>query len=80
MRCLQATCIDRIITLRSMQGDYGLIVYPKFDSSQQNYVTGTAGTAVLAIPNAVTTPDCSGLVLEALCASFYQSVRPRISG
>ncbi len=75
-----ATCIDRIITLRSMQGDYGLIVYPKFDSSQQNYVTGTAGTAVLAIPNAVTTPDCSGLVLEALCASFYQSVRPAYIG
>lgn len=71
-----ATCIDRIITLRSMQGDYGLIVYPKFDASQQEYVTGTAGTAILAVPNAVTDPACSGLVLEALCASFYQSVRP----
>ena len=70
--------LEEIRTLRNMQSDYGVIVYPKYDTTQENYLSGTTGGGIFAIPKAARSPEMSALVLEAMSAAFHQDVIPAL--
>ena len=70
--------LDEIKEFRNMQTDYGVIVYPKYDSAQENYISGTSGGGIFAIPKAARDPEMSALVLEAMSAAFHQNVIPAL--
>ena len=70
--------LEEIRALRNMQSDYGVIVYPKYDSQQESYLSGTTGGGIFAIPKAARSPEMSALVLEAMSAAFHQNVIPAL--
>ena len=63
--------------LRSMDSDYGIIPYPKWDEAQLNYHTAAQdGYSLFSIPVTCTIADTVGAVTEALCAESYRRVTP----
>lgn len=70
--------LDEMKSLRNMQSDYGVIVYPKYDKTQAEYITGTTGGGIFAVPKSARDPEMSALVMEAMSAAFYQNVRPAL--
>ncbi|MGM9683797.1 MAG: hypothetical protein ACI3XQ_09380 [Eubacteriales bacterium] len=71
--CTSLACAQK---MRQMENDYSFIVYPKYDSDQDDYVTGTSGCGIMAIPKTARDPEMSGLVMEALCSQFRKNVIP----
>lgn len=64
---------------RDMDDDYGLLPFPKYDPSQQDYITTvTGGTGLLGIPKYVTDPEKVGTVTEALAIESLNYVYPAI--
>ncbi len=64
-------------TLRAMDADFGIIPFPKYEESQENYIAYfSPATNALSIPK--TTKDLSrtGTVIENLSAYGYKTVRP----
>ena len=65
--------------LRSMESDYIILPFPKYDENQEHYYTSVSGgTGMLGIPLTVADPDFTGLITEALAIESYNSVRPAI--
>lgn len=63
--------------LRSMDSDYGIIPYPKWDEAQDNYHTAAQdGYSLFSIPVTCQKIDTVGAVTEALCAESYRKVTP----
>lgn len=63
--------------LREMEDDYGILPYPKFDASQEKYMSGAMDNySVLGIP--VTAPDAemACIITEALNAESYKQLFP----
>ena len=63
--------------LRGMQTDFGILPFPKYDESQQNYlslVNAMIGSA-LAVPTTAN-PDESGAVLEAMAYQSRYTLQP----
>lgn len=71
-------CLDEIRAFRSMESNYGVIVYPKYDQNQEKYVSGSTGGGIFAIPSKARDAEMSALVLEAMSAAFYTYVRPAL--
>ncbi len=64
-------------SLRDMESGYGLIPYPKYDESQENYISLVHDTASLFyLPQTCGHRDEACAVLEALCAETYRTVMP----
>ena len=64
---------------RDMDDDFGLLPFPKYDASQENYITTvTGGTGLLGIPKYVDNPEMVGAVTEALAIESYNYVYPAI--
>lgn len=64
---------------RNIEDDFGLLPFPKYDSSQENYITTvTGGTGLLGIPQFVTDSKMVGTVTEALAIESYNYVYPAI--
>ncbi len=63
---------------RSMEGDYGLIPYPKFDEAQEKYLSLVHDTAhVYCVPITIGNNfDTVSAVMEALAFEAYKSVTP----
>lgn len=64
-------------TFRDMNDDYGILPYPKFDESQEIYMTGAMDNySVLGIP--ITAPDLEriSIITEAINAESYKSLFP----
>ena len=64
-------------TLRAMDADFGIIPFPKYEESQENYIAYfSPATNAFSIPK--TTKDLSrtGTVIENLSAYGYKTVRP----
>ncbi len=64
--------------MRAMDYDYGVLPYPKWDESQEEYITMNANGAVL-VGTTKNTPydiamDEASAVIEALCSEAYRSV------
>ena len=63
--------------LRNMDADFGIIPYPKWDESQEKYATTIHNAiSLFGIPASVSDPECSAIIMEALCAESYKNVVP----
>ena len=64
--------------LRAMEGDFGIIPYPKWDEAQANYTPHTAGNyyPVMHIPQTNDNLDATGIILEAMAYEGMKSIRP----
>ncbi len=63
--------------LREMDTDFGIIPYPKFDDSQENYITHAGDIlSVFAIPASATEPEFCGIIMEAMGAESKSTVIP----
>lgn len=70
---------ETLTHLRDMTDAYGILPYPKWDESQDDYYTMSDGShTALAIP--VTVPEDNlefvGAITEALCAETYKTLMP----
>ena len=62
---------------RDMKSDYGIIPYPKFDESQENYYTLARNVySSMVIPKTCEKLDVVGAAMEAMGAENYKSVSP----
>jgi len=88
-RCLFLACATHNISqmragettdygLRAMEGDFGIIPYPKWNEAQEKYTPYTAGNyhPVLHIPQTNGDLDATGIILEAMAYEGMKSIRP----
>ena len=69
---------EGVSQIRDSSVRYGILPFPKYDTEQQEYVTGTIGATVFAIPvgmNDEKTEMCAA-VLQAMGYYSYQYVTP----
>ncbi|MHC1695846.1 MAG: hypothetical protein AB9835_11395 [Eubacteriales bacterium] len=63
--------------LRNMANDFGMLPFPKYDSVQEKYYSMVNGHApMLVLPNTISDPDRTGLIIEALAAESSVTVKP----
>jgi hypothetical protein len=66
-------------SMRDMKDDFGILPFPKFDEAQSSYYShGSAHGALIGIPVTVTDADRTGLLVEALTAEGYNTIRPAV--
>ncbi len=66
-----------INNLRNMEKDFGILPYPKFNESQENYAHYVDGHATLmTIPMTVENQEFIGIIIEALSYDSYKNLRP----
>lgn len=64
---------------RDMEADYGLLVFPKWEASDERYITTvTGGTGLLGIPMVTADMDRTGQITEALAIESYYDVYPAV--
>ena len=64
---------------RDMEQDYGLVVFPKWEASDEQYITTvTGGTGLLGIPKVVADANRTGQITEALAIESYYDVYPAV--
>ncbi|MCL1793592.1 MAG: extracellular solute-binding protein [Oscillospiraceae bacterium] len=64
-------------TLRSMETDFGIIPYPKWNEQQENYLTApVAYFSLIAVPTTAQNLEMTGMITEALCVESYKKVIP----
>lgn len=74
---ISAEMDDAVSQLRSMQDDYGILPYPKFDEKQENYGSSSRTTfSTFSMPVTCDNQDMAGAVLEALSSSNRDTVLP----
>ena len=74
---IMPTLLGNIKNMREMNTDFGIIPYPKWDESQNEYLTTShGGFNVFGIPIDAKNPEMSGAALEALCAESSKTVVP----
>lgn len=62
---------------RNMEQDYGVLPMPKYDESQEEYLSFVNGAAgLLAVPVAISDADRTSIILEALACESYKKVTP----
>ena len=61
--------------LRDADLDFGIVPYPKYNESQKDYITYNFGTYYMAIPTSASDPTMSAVILEALNAESYNTVK-----
>ncbi len=85
--CLQIFTSDRALIyastltdaeiMRTMDSDFGIIPYPKYDEAQEHYkTTSRDGRSMFCIPIDVPGSDYAGLITEALCVVSNSKVVP----
>ena len=73
----QFTHMDRVTTLRSYDCDFGILPNTKYDEAQTEYYNAVNGWCSTSISIPVTSdPERTGLILEALTAESYYTLRP----
>ena len=64
-------------SFREMDDDYGILPYPKWDESQERYLTGAMDNySVLGIPKTETDTEFAAVITEALNAEAYKQLYP----
>lgn len=69
--------LGRVKELRTMDTDFGLLPFPKYDETQAQYLSGNAFSAsLMSVP--ITNPDLArtGTILENICAGSYEELIP----
>ena len=72
------TTIADIIDLRQIFGDFGIIPAPKYNTSQENYITSphSFGNTLLTIPKITRDIEDTGFFLEAFSAKSAELLTP----
>ena len=71
------TALQLVIRMRNMETNFGIIPMPKYDTIQQEYAHYVHPTSsALSIPVTNHNLDRTGVILEALAAESYYTVRP----
>ncbi len=65
-----------VIRMRSMEADFGIIPWPKYDESSEYCTNVDAGTNMCVIPITASDPERTSILLESLCAIGYDKVIP----
>ncbi len=66
-----------IDNLRSMEANFGIIPFPKYDEAQESYYTHVDGHApLMCLPKTVLEPERTGVIIESLCAESYRTCVP----
>lgn len=65
-----------VITLRTMETDFGVIPWPKYDENADYCTNVDAGTNMLVVPITSSDPERTSIILEALCAIGSEKVIP----
>jgi hypothetical protein len=69
--------LDSSEVYRTMETDFGIIPYPKYDENQEKYETfSKTGYGSFAIPSVVSDPEMSAVITTALNAESYKVVVP----
>ena len=64
---------------REMEDEFGIIPNPKFDESQETYITCVNGAGnFILIPNNPENAERTGLITEALAAAAYDGITPSL--
>lgn len=61
---------------REMDVDMGFLPHPKYDESQENYITNVFNTTLMAVPATSADLERTGIILEALSAESRKRVIP----
>lgn len=77
-RALFITCeLKASLELRSMESNFGLLPFPKYDEAQENYITYANPIAcLLTIPTTNTETHRTGVIIDALTYDSYKNVMP----
>lgn len=69
-----------ISNFREMESDFGIIPVPKYDEQQENYYAyiNTYCLGGIAVPLTCSDPELTGFMMEALCYTSYELVRPAL--
>ncbi|MFA6947766.1 MAG: hypothetical protein WCQ72_02185 [Eubacteriales bacterium] len=63
--------------LRDMESDFGILPYPKYDESQESYISNVRDSySIFGIPVSSADPSRAAAVMEALAAQSYRTVTP----
>lgn len=70
--------LDLTSYFRNMETDFGILPVPKYDEAQKVYGHGIGSwhSQFLCVPAVPGSPECSGVVLEALAAESLDKVTP----
>jgi len=69
------TGTNEILQIRETETEYGIVVVPKYNEEQENYITPVfSATAGMVIPVACGDTERAGLVLETLGAYSYKNL------
>lgn len=64
-------------SLRAMDADYGIVPFPKYDTAQERYFShASAHSALIGVPVTNTELEYTGIILEAMVAEGYKTIRP----
>nr|MBQ4319944.1 hypothetical protein [Clostridia bacterium] len=66
----------RISKLRAMETDFGILPYPKWEESQDDYYSRIEGCEMPVVPMTNKDLDRTGAILEALASGSYYTVVP----
>lgn len=62
---------------REMDGDYGVVPIPKYDTKQEQYRTWTHGIgSTISIPSSISNPDVMAGIIETFCILSHQKLTP----
>ena len=65
-------------SFRTLEDDFGIIPYPKFDEAQDKYYTmSDGGSSMMAIPSTVKDQNRTGKIVSALNAESWKTVVPQ---
>jgi len=68
-----------LTSLRNMEIDFGIIPYPKYDEKQTDYFTHQDPHGpIMVVPMTITDFEFVGMMIEAIAAEGYRTVRPAI--
>ncbi|MBE6657717.1 MAG: hypothetical protein E7604_04645 [Ruminococcaceae bacterium] len=70
--------MDEVTTLRGMETDFGILPTPKYDESQENYISFVSQhiTGLMSIPATASDLSRTGVILEALAAESHYTLTP----
>lgn len=72
-----SNCLIAVEGMRDMENDYGIVPFPKYDETQENYHTQIAtSTSAIYLPTTAENPEMLGTVLEALGFYSWRDVVP----
>jgi len=71
------SAVTNLFLFREMEDDFGILPYPKYDLTQENYYSYVAPYGnLIVLPSNLENPERTGIVLESMCAGAYKSVVP----